>query len=374
MTSCRVVLHLTFAISLLHLTSHLTSTRNLTYHHSHTFACPHTPHTPETPSQQPPYIPYRNSKLTYLLRDCMGSPARTILIINVSAAVKNCNDTLSSLRFGCQSQLKMGYNHMSHIHEEGVSSVGQHRGNMSDRGGNISALGNMSMSMMTGHSNMWSKGMIDGEESRRTHVDDEKDVDYYQGLPQGHQQHMSHTTTTSHNTHHNTHHNTQYNTQHNTLYVDPFVNPPQHLADAHFQDHDDTSIPSISVLGLDRETVVVDGVVKERAHDDADDAQLILQNGRDRLLRGSPTTKSSSSLQQGHSQPSHPSSPPSSNPSSHPSPSHGTHNGLIVSPSATRRKGPFVISGTSVDASQISGSEQHTLSMYSINTPYQPTR
>ena len=193
-------------------------------------------------------------------------------------------------------------------------------------------------------------------------MNDEKDVDHYQGLPQGYRHHMSHTTTTSHNTHHNAECNTHQ------------VDLPQHPADPHFQDHDDTSIPSISVLGLDRETVVVDGVVKERAHDDADDAQLILQNGRDRLLRGSPTTKSSSSLQQGHSQPSHPSSPPSSNPSSHPSPSHGTHNGLIVSPSATRRKGPFVISGTSVDASQISGSEQHTLSMYSINTPYQPTR
>ena len=350
----------------------------------------------ETPSQHAPHIPYRNSKLTYLLRDCMGSPARTVLIINVSAAIKHSNETLSSLRFGCQSQSKVGYSH-SHGHEESMSTTARHKGNISDRG-NVSSMGNMSMSYMSGHSSMWGKGMGDVDETRRIRGDGMKEIGHHQHsqhhqyithhsqnhnqnhshntLEQPHlarpsttednatsqneqalqpQQHhhqlVHHTTTTSHNTHHNTHH------------VDNGVlDPQQQPSDTLLHDHD-TSIPSISVLGLEKDTVVHNdrtNVGEVISHGDA--GEVISQSHRDHT---SPTTTSSSPIQTGLS------------PGKKPSP---------VTLSSKRRKGPFVISGSAVDASQISGQLavtntpcQHTLSKtphttYTLSTPLYTTQ
>jgi hypothetical protein len=48
----------------------------------------------------PAHVPFRNSKLTFLLRDSIGGTSRMVLIVNVSPSRDNANETLSSLRFG----------------------------------------------------------------------------------------------------------------------------------------------------------------------------------------------------------------------------------------------------------------------------------
>lgn len=51
------------------------------------------------------HIPYRNSKLTYLLKNCLDGSSKLVMILNVSPSVINFNETLSSLNFGvrCKS-------------------------------------------------------------------------------------------------------------------------------------------------------------------------------------------------------------------------------------------------------------------------------
>ncbi|CAD8179180.1 unnamed protein product [Paramecium octaurelia] len=46
------------------------------------------------------FIPYRNSKLTYLMRDCLGGNSKTIMIINISPSFINLDESLSSLQYG----------------------------------------------------------------------------------------------------------------------------------------------------------------------------------------------------------------------------------------------------------------------------------
>ena len=339
----------------------------------------------------------------------MGSPARTILIINVSAALKNSNETLSSLRFGCQSQSKLGY---GHGYEEGMSIVAQHRGNVSDRG-NISAMGNTntSMSMMSGHSNMWGKVMEGGEEIRRVRVDGGKGIGHQHSQhhhhshnysqSQGHnhsrnhsqntqdQQHHAHastteednttslneqvhhrfhTTTSSHNTKHISehiaHHNTHHDTQHHIHRTDSLVDPQPYPSDPLLQDPD-MSVPSISVLGLDKDAMDVEGRNGGGSYYDPH-VMAPCTNAGDGDGKGGlshdPLLPSSSSSPSQHGGASHP--------------SHGKKKNTspMASPSALRRKGPFVISGTSVDASQISGGDQHTHPINTHTHTYQHTQ
>ena len=50
------------------------------------------------------HIPYRNSKLTFLLQDSLGGNARTSLIATVSPSELNLDETLSTLRFACHAK------------------------------------------------------------------------------------------------------------------------------------------------------------------------------------------------------------------------------------------------------------------------------
>ena len=47
-----------------------------------------------------PYIPYRESKLTHILKDSLGGNSKTLLIIQVSPDPKDFTETVSTLQFG----------------------------------------------------------------------------------------------------------------------------------------------------------------------------------------------------------------------------------------------------------------------------------
>ncbi|KAJ3391291.1 Kinesin-like protein kif3a [Entophlyctis sp. JEL0112] len=52
-----------------------------------------------TPATKPQHIPYRDSKLTYLLSDSLGGNALTLMITCCSPTAKNYSESLSTLRF-----------------------------------------------------------------------------------------------------------------------------------------------------------------------------------------------------------------------------------------------------------------------------------
>ena len=51
------------------------------------------------------HIPYRNSKLTRILEDSLGGTSKLSMIIAVSPAMSDSNETLSSLRFGLRAKI-----------------------------------------------------------------------------------------------------------------------------------------------------------------------------------------------------------------------------------------------------------------------------
>lgn len=53
----------------------------------------------QTQNGQSTHIPYRNSKLTYLLKNSLAGSSKTLMFVNISPLIKNYNETVNSLRF-----------------------------------------------------------------------------------------------------------------------------------------------------------------------------------------------------------------------------------------------------------------------------------
>lgn len=51
------------------------------------------------------YVPYRDSKLTFILRDSLGGNSKTVIIANISPSQLNVGETLSTLMFAQRAKL-----------------------------------------------------------------------------------------------------------------------------------------------------------------------------------------------------------------------------------------------------------------------------
>lgn len=53
----------------------------------------------DTKGKKAKHVPYRDSKLTFLLQDSLGGNANAVMFANISPSTRNINETLSTLRF-----------------------------------------------------------------------------------------------------------------------------------------------------------------------------------------------------------------------------------------------------------------------------------
>eukprot|EP01059_Diplonema_ambulator_P030101 TRINITY_DN50398_c0_g1_i1.p1 TRINITY_DN50398_c0_g1~~TRINITY_DN50398_c0_g1_i1.p1 ORF type:complete len:137 (+),score=9.47 TRINITY_DN50398_c0_g1_i1:2-412(+) len=55
------------------------------------------------------HVPYRNSKLTHILSDCLGGDAKMLLFVNINPAKTHSTETIHTLSFGHRArQIKRG--------------------------------------------------------------------------------------------------------------------------------------------------------------------------------------------------------------------------------------------------------------------------
>merc|ERR1739842_130575 len=67
----------------------------------------------ESQSRRRPFIPYRESTLTYLLKESLGGNARTAMIATVSPSSDNVEETLSTLRYASQARKILNVNRIN---------------------------------------------------------------------------------------------------------------------------------------------------------------------------------------------------------------------------------------------------------------------
>ncbi|KAI5416826.1 hypothetical protein KIW84_041727 [Lathyrus oleraceus] len=54
---------------------------------------------------KPRHVPYRDSRLTFLLQDSLGGNSKTMIIANVSPSICSANETLSTMKFAQRAKL-----------------------------------------------------------------------------------------------------------------------------------------------------------------------------------------------------------------------------------------------------------------------------
>ncbi len=66
--------------------------------------------------KKPPHVPYRDSKITRLLKDSLGGNARTVMITCLSPAATNFAESLNSLKYAKRVSRSICYYMYMYVH------------------------------------------------------------------------------------------------------------------------------------------------------------------------------------------------------------------------------------------------------------------